>query len=132
MTKITAYKFAPRAVEMDESVYDLATKKFKPVIDMTDIEVHSVLNAITLEVEAGNVQEESWVKHFFASKKSFIQFIKKLEEYDELSRITDQWWQALACLAGQPHEEEGFISCDEITTKLLEVAEETGQLKAIK
>jgi hypothetical protein len=124
---LNGYKFKQRPVNVFPDIWDDKTKTVKPIKSMDDIEVHDVLDSITLAVEAGAVSSFGWPQQFFASKKCFMEFLQQLQEYDDCYRITDRWWMALAKLAYKV-DEEAFVSSREIADALIEDAQEYGLL----
>jgi hypothetical protein len=124
---LKGYKFKQRPVNVYPSIWDDKTKTVKPVKSMDDVEVCDVLDSITLAVEAGAVSSFNWPQQFFASKKTFMELLQQLAEYDDCYRITDRWWMALAKLAHKV-DEEAFVSSREIANALIEDAEKYGLL----
>lgn len=128
MAKINAYKFTPRAVKVYPEIWDNEKKTLTPIKSLEMVDMHMVLDSMVLAVEAGVVDTHSWPQQFFATKKVFIEFIQQLAEYDFCWRITDQWWLALAALAGVS-DEEGFISTQDMAAELFTAAEKDGLLE---
>ncbi len=124
---IEGYNLKHRDVIAYPKFYDVKTNKFTPMGEATWQETSQVLDCITLAVEAGVIKQTGWVKQIFGNKAAFESFAEVLAGYDELFRITDRWWQALAALA-EVGDEEGFITCQDIVDVLTEYAEESGQL----
>lgn len=134
MAIIKQYKFKPRA--LGESMhemggFDAKTSTFTPLKVRKGFEVHQGLDAITLAVEAGIIDNEKFVSQLFEKKSDYTKFVTYLSEYEDVScrRIIDRWWAALSRLAAWD-DEAGFVSSAEIAEKLLEVAIDTGQIKA--
>ncbi len=90
-------------------------------------ELYEALDDITLAAEGGKLTDENWVCEIFAATKDFEAFLDDLSTYDELFRIHDRWWYALAALANTG-DEEYFARCEDIAHRLRERAVETGQL----
>ena len=124
---IKGYAFKLRDVTVYPAIWDEKKQKVKPIKSMDDVEVCEVLDSIALAVEAGVVSSFHWPQQFFASKKSCMEFLQQLQEYDDCYRITDRWWMALAKLARKV-DEEGFVSSREIANALIEDADEYGLL----
>lgn len=133
MAKIEAYKFATRPIQPLTTAggFDEKTGKFKPFTASSVSEMAYealVLDAITAAAEAGALDTETWVKTVFADEEAFDEFLSELENsYDEVFRITDRWWRALAEITGTI-DEEMFVSGSQIAQRLREHAEETGQI----
>ncbi|OOG58029.1 hypothetical protein [Polaromonas sp. C04] len=128
MTKIAGYKFEYRAVQAYPHLIDAKALTITPMKKQPGaLNLHEILDTITLAVEAGIVEQKGWVKQFFANEAAFEDFISDVGDYDECFRITDRWWQALAALA-EVIDEEGFVSSQEIADTLVEYATETSQL----
>jgi hypothetical protein len=134
MAIIKKYKFKTRRLgtSMHEmGGFDSKTNTFNPLKVRKGFEVHQALDAITVAVEAGIIDNEKFVSQLFDKKADFTKFITYLSEYEDEScrRIIDRWWTALSRLADR-NDEEGFISSAEIAEKLLEAAIDTGQIRA--
>jgi hypothetical protein len=134
MAIIKKYKFKSRTV--GQSMHEMGgfnstTSTFTPLKVRKGFEVHQALDAITLAVEAGIIDNKKFVSQLFNKKSDFTKFITYLSEYEDIScrRIIDRWWTALSRLADWDNE-EGFVSSAEIAERLLEVAIDSGQIKA--
>ena len=128
MATINAYTFAPRKVDVYAEIWDSKKKKVTPIQSIDMLHLHEVLDSMANAVEAGVVDTLAWPQQFFAKKTAFLEFIDRLAEYDDCFRITDQWWQALAALAGVS-DEEGFISTQDMAAELFTAAEKDGLLE---
>ena len=128
MALFTKYNYTPRKIDAYDSVWNSKTKQFIPVKSMDEIDVHMILDGISIAIEMGVVDTHAWPQQFFACRTAFDDFIGSLSEYDECYRITDQWWQALATLA-DVNDEEGFVSSSDIAEELFRNAAEEGLLK---
>lgn len=115
-----AYKYQPGMIGIDEH----KALPFKEVPQVND-----GLDAIADACERGMLHPEKWVTQCFKTMEAFDGFIELLSEYDECFRIHDRWYQALMTL-GDTCNEEGFVTSREIAERLLEVAEETGQIES--
>lgn len=127
MALITDITYTPRAIRAYDSVWNSKKMQFIPIKSMDEIDVHMVLDGISLAIEARIVDTHAWPQQFFANRTTFDDFIEYLSEYDDCYRITDQWWQVLATLA-DIGDEEGFVSSSEIADGLFRAASEEGLL----
>lgn len=128
MSRIEAYAYKVRKVEVFQD-WDPKTKKLTPMRFTEDENrsLYEILDTITLAAEAGVLDSYSWPQQLFADRESFDNFIGALSEYGECYRVADQWWTALAAIAGVG-DEEGFVSSEEIAEVLSEVATTDGML----
>lgn len=125
----TAYKHHVRPLGIYPSVFDGKTRLPKLLKSMDEANLCEVLDAITLTMQAGKVSKHGWPQQFFANRKAFDGFLEELESYDDCYRITDEWWMALAKLAGnEGGEEEGFITTSDIAQEIGNKAEKDGLL----
>ena len=137
MTKFfEPYSYNPdiaRPVTEYPQLFSLATKTFVPLSEAKSaskfdgIHMEEVLNSITLATEAGVVPRDTWVKYFFGTKERCNEFFDELHAYGESNRVTDRWWNALDHIA-DVGEEYGFTTFEQISDRMREVAEESGQL----
>jgi len=124
MNHIASYHYSsitPRSNEF----FDYTAKRISPANDAEDIQIASILDAITLATEAGIVERTTWVKQFFANNAVFRVFLQELDEYD--FRINDRWHAALMKISDRK-EEFNFVSNAEIAAGLFDAATKTGQL----
>lgn len=122
------YNFATRPVQVYPTYWNADTQTFTPLSQVAGHhEVHEVLDSVTLAMEAGVVPRDAWLAYFFGSSDAFQGFMEHLESYDEVFRITDRWWMALARLTNT-EDEEMFIHSQDIADRIRERAEESGQL----
>lgn len=89
--------------------------------------VYEALDDITLSVEGGKLTRENWVREIFKTTNDFENFLEELSGYDELYRISDRWWYALARLVNTASEEE-FSRTEDIAHYIRLAATESGQL----
>lgn len=73
-------------------------KAFAPLTYDSDSDFYCYLDAITLAVERGLVDEQAWPTQLFATPADFDGFIKGLEAYQHV-HINDRWHRALSELA---------------------------------
>lgn len=107
------------------------TKKWSPLHPQESY-LSDVLDHITAACEAGIVEQYSWATQLFATPEAVDYFLNELELFDELWRITDRWWQALASLA-EVRDEEDFVTSSEIAQVLrVAVAEGDGKLEKLR
>lgn len=86
--------------------------------------LQDVLNAITLAIESGTIDDEKFVTQLFDSLPTFHAFARRLAEYDY--RINDRWFQALAFIGNfEDGEGERSTTNEGIADALLESAEES-------
>lgn len=134
LPSFAGYKPLPVVPTPVPQYFDPASKKLTPLsevkfeYDEEHHEVYEVLDSLTLALEAGVVSEKAWLKDIFGTPAAFEGFLEYFENYDESFRINDRWNSALALLGDTIHNEEGFITCQDIADRLREVARETGQL----
>lgn len=114
-------------------LFSVAAKTFvplseaKPTSGYDAIPMEEVLDSITLAAEAGVVPRDNWVKYIFGTKERCEAFFDELHAYGESHRVTDRWWSALEHIADVGEEYE-FITFEQISDRMREVAEESGQL----
>jgi hypothetical protein len=131
---IRGYAFNNRPVIAYPNLFDVASKKVIPLSEAnrgegTDrIEMHEVLDTITLAIEAGVVPRDSWVKFLFGTKERFAMFLEELDAYGDVFRLTDRWWAALEAIVDCGGDEAGHITFEDFAERLREAAEESGQL----
>lgn len=124
MKLIASYAPNPIVPHSNE-FFDLKTKEISPADDADDVQIASMLDAITLATEAGVVDLGTWVKQFFANETVFRAFLEELDQYD--FRINDRWHKALMAITSRT-EEFSFITNAEVAAGLFEAAIETGQV----
>jgi hypothetical protein len=90
--------------------------------------MHEVFDSIAAAVEAGVVDRNRWVSQFFADEEIFKYILREVSDYEQCFRIRDRWYEALHQLTGLI-DEEGCVTGEEITERLIEAAEETGQIE---
>lgn len=131
MAKIAAYKPIKTPVEHWEDLYNPETGEFAkfPLTVKDRPDLHQVLDSITLATEAGQLDDETWVKQVFHDKRRFDWFLQELASYNECFRIHDRWYHALHFLVGGPGDEEGFVSSAEMAEEILQHARETKQYR---
>ncbi|MDR7307946.1 hypothetical protein [Rhodoferax saidenbachensis] len=127
MANIDGYQLQQRDILVYPEIWDDKKKTLKPIKSMAELDLHEVLDSITLAVEAGALDNYKWPQQIFAKKSAFEDFIEQLSEYDDFYRITDRWWWALATIC-EGGDEEGFVSSSEIARELLVKAMEDGKL----
>ncbi len=130
MSKIKAYTHAVRPVEAYEN-WDPKTKTMTPMsfTEEDDRDLHEALDNITLAAEAGVLDSYLWPQQLFANKASFDKFLYMLSGYEEMFRITDQWYTALGALIGDGDNGGGFVTGSEIADVLLNTATQDGLLE---
>lgn len=111
--QIEAYQFTPEPV-------DAKAAKLLPFKEVPDL-LGDALDAITAACEQGKLTQNGWVSQCFADKDVFDQFLDSFEEFAQIARVHDRWYEALRRLAGAENE-EGFVSASEIVEKLDEAA----------
>lgn len=131
MTKIQVYDPYMLEVSHWEHLYNAKTGTFEK-FKLTPQDVPSldqILDGITLAAEAGQLDDETWVKQVFHDKRHFDWFLGELSGYNVCFRINDRWYHALERLVGGPSDEEGFVTSEEIADALLQHARETKQYR---
>ena len=126
------YKFKSRPVEKFPHIFDASTQTFTPLTKVkrnaNDIDTfHEVLDSITLAVEAGVVPSQKWMKFLFGTTKKFESFLDEMHLYGECNRPTDRWWTAFEAIC-DVGEEAGFTTFEEISARLRQAAEDSGQI----
>ena len=111
----------------DEGLYDIRKNKFL-AFEPGDPIIAGILDTITYACEHGKLNTRTWVKEVFKNKVCFDWFIEEFSAYDDCYRIYDRWWYALALLCEHENTEEGFVSTDDIARRIVDWAEETGQI----
>ena len=131
MAIIQGYTFRQRAVKEYKQIFDADTGKFAALKadDIKFQDLHELLDSITLAVEAGLVDDQTWVKQIFGKLAVFEKFLEVLGDYDGGLRLTDRWWQALAALCNHEEDEDDFVSGEEIAGALQQYATDTKQIK---
>lgn len=124
MSIIPAYNHTP-IVPHNNEFFNAKTKKITPVDDAEDVQVASLLDAMTLATEAGIVRRAGWVKQFFSDESVFRAFLDELDQYEY--RLNDRWHAALMELTGR-REELDFVTNEEIAAGLLKNAITTKQV----
>ena len=105
--------------------FDTSAEKFKKF--KGEYKHWEVLDALTAAVEAGKIDDQTWVSTVFSSKSQFKQFLEDLEGWSDTERLHDRW--ALAILAiTQNADDEYVVTGREAADTLLSHAEETHQI----
>jgi hypothetical protein len=94
---------------------------FAPLTFDPDSDFYCYLDAITLAVERGLVDEQAWPTQLFATRDDLEGFIDGLGRY-QFVRIHDRWFRALCALANTG--EENVISVEEMAVALTEAVAE--------
>lgn len=92
-----------------------------------DLDMYEILDTLSFAVTKGKLNSRTWVKTVFKNAGAWEWFLEELAVYEQIHRIRDPWWWALASLAEHEDFEEGFSTAEDMSEALAEHAEETNQ-----
>lgn len=92
-----------------------------------DLDMYEILDTLTYAVTKGMLNSRTCVKTVFHTEESWDWFLEALAVYEQIHRIRDPWWFALAALAEHDDFEEGFSTAEDMAEAIAEHAADTGQ-----
>lgn len=101
--------------------YDAASNTFKPLSAEQVTTMHLTLDSITVAVEKGLLDSDSWTQQLFADEEAFETFLRELSSIEDCYRINDRNWYALFSISGAV-DEEGVVRGDELADALREAS----------
>lgn len=111
--KIEAYQFTPEHV-------DTGASQLLPFKKLPD-DFCAVLDAVTAACEQGKLTQNGWLSQCFADKEVFDEFLEAFEDFAQVQRIHDRWYDAIRRICNVA-DEENFITASEMTAILHDAA----------
>ena len=100
-----------------DRLYDAKKNQWLPH-DSGDLDVCEILDSLSFAVTTGKLNSRTWVRAVFHNEAAWDGFLEELAVYEEVHRIRDPWWWALAKLAEHEDVEEGFSTAEDMAGRL--------------